>query len=105
MTRLIFLIGLIGCTAVNAAPLYPPEKYDHPYNGRHTTHVVNPSEVKKICVNQLGWTHNPKWVEGCAWVSSDGHCWNIVSGRPRHAESVEALMRHERAHCNGWKHE
>lgn len=78
--------------------LIPPPEYDRPYTGRLEIEYVEPGEAAKLC--DLG--HRNR---ACADVGN-GWC-RIIFPKDTGVYSrktLELLMRHEIAHCNGWRH-
>ena len=88
-------------TTVKGA-LYPPPKYDKPYEGELELRFFSDTEyVERIC--KLG----PK-VYGCAAKMLDGKkCYIFViseAAAKKTGRNFAFMLRHELAHCNGWKH-
>lgn len=84
--------------AVLFGVLMPPPQFDRAYTGPLEIEYVEPADVSKICDMGIR-------VRACAIVSISG-C-RIIFPRdtgvyPR--KTLELLMRHEIAHCNGWRH-
>lgn len=103
MKLLAAAIFIVATPAFARVQLEPPAEYDHPFAGEHVVYEVKLREVRNICSDAFGyWV--PVNVEGCSWRVGDDVCFNVVATNPKRASSVAALKRHERAHCNGWKH-
>lgn len=64
---------------------------------------VKRSSVYDLCLH-VGGPNMRRDVEGCAYMDESNRCVTVVSMNPVRARSYNALLRHERAHCNGWKH-
>ena len=111
MVRVSALAGAawLALTSIGqAAPMDvtpPPARFDRP----HPNLVVletPPSDVRTLCGALFGRGNFSRYgrVHGCAAVG-DGRkaCIVIVPKRAAIPRSErEALIRHERAHCNGW---
>lgn len=80
-------------------PLHlPPVVYDQPYKGRLTTEIVTPEQLRTRCYNAT------LRSLGCAFPGSN-NCHIIMLDEARinaAGWTVELMLRHERAHCNGW---
>lgn len=76
-----------------SVPLHPPARFDHPHPNMVVKHF-SPSEVDRLC-RRIG-AKAPKPIKGCAAGDRRG-CLVILP----HGASA-AVLRHERAHCNGW---
>lgn len=76
----------------------PPAEFDHPYDGQLEIVYADPTEVSALC-------NHGTLVKSCA-RSGEGRCKIIfpkdVGTYPK--RTLELLMRHEIAHCNGWRH-
>ena len=88
-------------TTVKGA-LFPPPKYDKPYEGELEIIFFSDAEdLERVC--KLG----PK-VNACAIRSLDHKkCWIFASSEElmkRKGSNYAFMLRHELAHCNGWKH-
>jgi hypothetical protein len=94
----------------------PPEKYDHPYEGRLRIIEVRSMEtVSYLCkraVRHLAYVFIPKGAIGCAipsdLVKLDPNADCVIFHAPesqlqRLGGTLNVLMRHELGHCNGWK--
>jgi hypothetical protein len=83
-----------------------PWQYDYPYRGNLTVQYVDPKDTHEVC----GFKDSPSlgrngFVQACAWVR-DFDC-KIVLPRNNGVYSQQHyayIIRHEIAHCNGWKH-
>lgn len=112
MYRVLVLAGaaLLALASMGQAAslnvTHPPKRYDHPHP-RLVVVEVPARDVRKLCGTLFGrgnFAHYGR-VRGCASIG-DGKksCIMII---PRKASlstrERDALFRHERAHCNGWK--
>src|SRR5213595_314379 len=79
----------------------PPPQYDHPFHGK----VIVSYDAPGACGSVYG-----GHASGCAYVSK-GVC--RIHLRPKGStygffvmdnEGIANVFRHERAHCNGWRH-
>lgn len=80
---------LASCTQI-----IPPEQYDHPYDGKLKVTYGDVQKVHELC-------HSGS-AAGCAYVHKHDCLIILPTTWPR---LTDAYYRHERAHCNGWKHE
>lgn len=82
----------------------PPWQFDYPYRGELTIKYLLPHEVHNECTDGLVVPFN-RLVIACAAVRHDGaECLIILPlnvGQYSEAE-MQLIIRHERAHCNGW---
>lgn len=84
-----------------------PWQYDYPYRGNLTIHYVAPQDTHEVC----GAKDNPSigkglYVQACAFVWDD-KCkivlpYNVGAYSKNH---YQYILRHEIAHCNGWRHD
>jgi penicillin-binding protein-related factor A (putative recombinase) len=88
-------------TSAAAIPLEPPAKYVHPYPGPLEIVRVDHWNVWKEC-SADGYFPTPQDVAGCAQVHQ-GECLIFIAMKTKRAP-IDAILRHELAHCNGWKH-
>lgn len=76
-------------------PDLPPAQYDHA--PRHMiVHVLSRARVESLCGRLMRGEHGP--IIACT-VTGFGKCVVLL---PENYQRW--LYRHERAHCNGWKH-
>jgi hypothetical protein len=87
-------------SGASASPLEPPERFDHPYPGDVQINLMDSRFVGKEC-REWGAGKSPSDAVGCAWVADDGTCVVVIAKRTKKAP-IEAIIRHEIAHCNGW---
>ena len=92
---LVALLLLLPSPSLARIPLIPPPEYDYPYDGVVHVEVVDRDNIQREC-------GGPPNIAGCAWVDND-ICYVIIAGKTLRA-SVEDILRHEIAHCNGWEH-
>jgi hypothetical protein len=92
------MISLILLASLSGVQL-PPAKFDHP--PRQKMHVLEGthSEIQRTC-RVASKYRGEREILACA-IPSKKFCIIIwPKGKPRSGD----LWRHERAHCNGWKH-
>jgi hypothetical protein len=89
-------------TGAAASPLEPPERFDHPYPGDVQINLMDSRFVGKKCREWCA-GRSPADAVGCAWVADDSArtCVVVIAARTKKAP-IEAILRHEIAHCNGW---
>lgn len=76
----------------------PPVEFDKPYTGKLTIEVVSLAQLVATC-------SSASWASlGCAFPGKDKcHIKLLDEAAIRAAGwTVELMLRHERAHCNGW---
>jgi hypothetical protein len=79
---------------IDIAP--PPAIYDHAYSGTKTVWIEPLRDVQRLC-RQLG--INKDRIYGCQfWLAK--RCYLVIADVPE----MQAIYRHEQAHCNGWQH-
>jgi hypothetical protein len=76
----------------------PPVEYDRPYNGKITIETVTNAQLRAQCANA-----NMSSL-GCAFPGLNSCRILLVDEASIRAVgwTVELMLRHERAHCNGW---
>jgi hypothetical protein len=89
------------CYAGSMAML-PPEEFDYPYPGAVFTMVEqNQTDMFKLCKQEgTKFSH----LLGCSW-KQDYVCHIVLAQTAvieQMGQTVDTLMRHEHAHCNGW---
>src|SRR5688572_29383399 len=105
-----FVATLVCASGALAATQEPPARYDHTHKSLRILER-NYYEVDPLCRAMFPRTRFPLATDthrilGCAGIG-DGErpCWIIVprSGERFISETRRAeIIRHERAHCNGW---
>jgi hypothetical protein len=83
-----------------ALPISPAE-FVHPYPGQLEIVQVDRNNVWKEC-SADGYFPTPPDVAGCA-QEHEGTCLIFIAAKTKRAP-IDAILRHEIAHCNGWKH-
>ena len=75
-----------------------PVEYDKPYPGKLTVEVVTRAQLLATCSSALASSL------GCAFPGKDRCHIKLLDEESMRAVgwTVEAMIRHERAHCNGW---
>jgi hypothetical protein len=89
----------VTTTPTARVPLHlPPVEYDHPYKGKLTTETVTLEQLRSRCWNAI------QTSLGCAYQSANScHILLVDEEKIKAAGwTVELMLRHERAHCNGW---
>lgn len=85
-------------TVALVASLAPPTRYDHePRVPYHVSYMAQ-AKLQKICVGQA--TGANDMVLGCS-LPELGLVYVAKGMRP---EVADIILRHEKAHINGWKH-
>jgi hypothetical protein len=83
----------------------PPARYDKPFPGRTVVRQLPPRQVANACRELFGARGLDIAVglaqRGCA-VHLGDQCQIISIDRPAYGTTPEAVIRHERGHCNGW---
>jgi hypothetical protein len=102
LTLISFLLALIA--DARAGRVIPPERYDHEFAGEVIhTEMPNEAKLRKICEG-FGSVFTQSKALGCAFAYR-GKCFIFTVPYIDMLYSntgVEMIMRHERAHCNGW---
>src|SRR5262245_2686609 len=84
----------------------PPEEFDHEFKGELKVVRGTQAQLREACPGtfNLGWN-----AIGCAIPSLGGTVCTIYILNDQGLQSIgwegEVVLRHERAHCNGWHHE
>jgi hypothetical protein len=91
-------------TTVIQAALLPPPQYDKRYDGElEIRFFSNVADVQQACINT-----GSGETTGCTMLSVDHkHCSMFLASEDmmkRKGKSYAFVLRHELAHCNGWKH-
>ena len=90
---------LLFVTPCLAQQMYlPPVEYDKPYPGKIAVETVTTTQLLTQCANAT------QSSLGCAFPGAD-RCRNILVDEASMRAvgwTLEAMLRHERAHCNGW---
>lgn len=102
------LIALL-LTTTSALAEMPPPQYDYPYVGKKELHLVPYGMAGPACrrLNPYDQTvpdrKNGRYVLGCQFWRVDV-CVIVYSHKKSEPEMRSNVLRHEMAHCNGWKH-
>ena len=91
------LIALASTSAFASGVTTPPARYDHP----HPDMLVierSPAEVDRICRAIGAHSRANSRIVACAPIGK-ARCAIVI---PKNHPQKAALIRHERAHCNGW---
>ena len=94
----IAVLAIIANTKAHAQMHLPPVEFDHPYPGKLTVEVVTRAQLLATCSSAFASSL------GCAFPGKDRCHIKLLDEESMRAVgwTVEAMMRHERAHCNGW---
>jgi hypothetical protein len=122
-TPIVILMTAVTCAAVNKTkaqlfqPPYPPThypppttsapstrmhlppvEYDKPYDGKITIETVTNEQLRARCAAAS------QSSLGCAFPGANSCRILLVDEATMKAAgwAVEVMLRHERAHCNGW---
>jgi hypothetical protein len=91
--------------ALRERPGMPPEEFDHEFAGTIKLNRMNDAGLRAACPHQFPAGH---YAIGCAeYYAGSKFCTiYILDDVSLHALGwdLEIVFRHERAHCNGWKH-
>lgn len=99
MWRAVLLAtALMAGAAAADVQLKPPAEYDYPFHGEVVINYVQSGNVRRQCGHP-----DRAIVRACARVES-GKCIITLAVYAK-ISSRQMLIRHETAHCNGWKHE
>jgi hypothetical protein len=83
----------------------PPARFDHPYDGELTVMKLPQPLLQNVCRQlfpQFGYSDTThKDQRGCS-IPRDGHCLVVTIDKPFNGATPDAVLRHERGHCNGW---
>ncbi len=98
----VLALLLSTITATAGTPLVPPKKYDHPYYGLVTIFKFDKDNISKECSAVY---NKPvrRDAAGCQFFDDKG-CDIYLALKTKRAQ-VHEVLRHEIAHCNGWKHD
>jgi hypothetical protein len=94
------VLALLGASDLHAQPaVYPPPEYDRPYAGKLVKIEAKDSEeMLSLCAES-------KSPIACARQYGVVACTIVIAPEAvlrRWGWTVEIVMRHELAHCNGW---
>ena len=87
-----------GAPAFASGSSAPPARYDHPHPDMLIVDRFTANEVHRICAGAGAVMRAGGRIVACAPVGV-ARCIIIA---PRSHPQKAALIRHERAHCNGW---
>jgi hypothetical protein len=84
--------------------ILPPAEYDHEYTGKlDIVKVQDGEQVRALCPDAFP---NGGYPIACAQVRPNS-CTIVITPEEiikRHGYTLEAVLRYERAHCNGFRH-
>jgi hypothetical protein len=92
-------LGVYMLPANAGTPLEPPARFDRPYTGELTVHLIDRANVWREC-SENGRHKVRRDAAGCAFAEP-GRCTVYLAKRTRRAP-LDAILAHEIAHCNGW---
>jgi hypothetical protein len=101
-TGALLIVAMVSCA--KAYPILPPEEYDHPFDGQLSTAVTHDLEQLAVLCGTpaVGCVHLPN-THGLG----PKECRILMlhaDDLKKYGETSYQLYRHERAHCNGWRH-
>jgi hypothetical protein len=98
------LLILVASPARGDPHITPSAKYDHEFPGEIiVTEMPSEAKLRKLCEG-FGATFNKSTAIACAFAHR-GKCFIFTIDPIEMAYTSytwEQVMRHERAHCNGW---
>ena len=104
MTQIAKLTLLATVALFLTAQVVPPAEYDHDYNGELIVLRTTRAAVAEACHSAV--TGDRATTLGCAKITGYNKCtvW-IASDDQQRGWNYNLVLRHEVAHCNGWKHD
>ena len=82
----------------------PPPEFDYPFPGKMEVRYLPQHLVVKEC-HRIGPRLRHLFdLRGCSRPVSKSYCLVIVSSETYKRATPSAILRHERGHCNGWRH-
>jgi hypothetical protein len=106
-----------GPDAITIPTLEPPPQYDFPFKGKLYLSAENDLEAMALvcgiprsrrpvhgCAQIQGWLFGPSGMGAPKW----GECIIFIAKRKLVEDffgDYDMVIRHERAHCNGWRHQ
>ena len=102
------LIFTLASAALAQNFLEPPPRFDRPFPGGTSVYFYPKSEMLGRC-NELAGRRLPIQPAECAKVrtwkkTGKERCFVFVADHFKGTEFEDLLIRHGRAHCNGWWH-
>jgi hypothetical protein len=76
--------------------LMPPARFDHVYPGHITVVWMDYAEIIRRCRSTTMQTR------ACMIYRGNGQCVILINAAYRGTWLQPLILRHERAHCNGW---
>lgn len=106
MMQALFLASLFLHPA-NRAEWNPPERFDHPFDGRLIEWRLPREQVAKECARlarlYFRLERTPNYQQrGCSFGLSPRLCHIVYIDKPFGLSLPAAVRRHEIGHCNGW---
>jgi hypothetical protein len=98
MWKYVVLAQLFAMPSPPSTMYLPPAEFDRPYNGKITIETVTKDQLLAQC------TSATRSSLGCSFPGPKSCRIILVDEASMRAVgwTVEAMLRHERAHCNGW---
>ena len=100
MRYLLTTAAMLLCVTPCLAEMHlPPVEYDKPYPGKITIETVTSAQLQARCAAASQWSLGcsfPKGTNSCHILLVDEASMKAVGW------TLEVMLRHERAHCNGW---
>jgi hypothetical protein len=90
------------------AGILPPKQFDHPYDGKLTVIDLNKRDLREKCRFVKPGAKTLACTSGEKMFAGERHCWiwmMTATDLDREGWDYDMVMRHEVAHCNGWKHD
>lgn len=102
------MVPTFASTAFAQTFLEPPEQFDRPYPGGTSVYFFPKSEMWERC-NDLAGRKLPALPAECGKVriwkaTGQKRCFVFVGEQFKGTRFEQVLIRHGRAHCNGWWH-
>lgn len=98
---LVCLLGAPPAIAGKTDPTWnPPARFDHSYSGKMIVHRLPQAQIINVCAKVLG--KRSMIQHGCSAKPKNGRCEIWIVDKTYMSATPEAVLRHERGHCNGW---
>ena len=98
MWKYLILAQLFALPSPSTTMYLPPAEFDKPYPGKITIETVTSAQLQARCAAAS------QWSLGCSFPRP-GNCLILLVSETSMlivGWTLEAMLRHERAHCNGW---
>lgn len=107
MKHLLIVLAALSANPAQAANddavWNPPPRFDHEPTIPVKIDEMDPFSLQGICGRIMGFTPG-QYFRACTIPNLDGTCYIFMIDRPAYGTTPQAVYRHERGHCNGWKH-